>query len=170
MNNHTKQLTLEIDLLLLHLEVPAEESTQEQIASHQKELISLRKNLEKLGPEAALSMLNDLLKTMKFKHQVKWLTDKNAKEYVKNDPLVYKLFTLVILFVCCPLKVEINIDQIQKNKEAIIEAINRPSLSVAEGLQVMEWCRATIEEISQIIDRYETAAGRRPKKGTALPK
>lgn len=155
-----KQLGLEIQLLMLHLKIPAKREKQAKIEAKAEALVALATELPKLKPDDALSMLNDILKEMEWDHEVQFLTNENAKEYVMNNPAVYHMFALVLSFLSSPLLSEIAVDDIKKNRDHVTEVVKSGKIDQKAALDVMETVRTATLEIAQIIDKYERKSGR----------
>lgn len=170
MNLQQKQLSLELELLLLYLKLPAEAKIQESIRSQKEGWLLLQEHISGLDPAVAVNKFNALLKQGGYDHEVQWLTAAHAKNYIMNDPIVYRLVALAIQFLCCPLKVEINTAQITAHKEAILELTKKKTFGVQEGIEVMERCRNMTQEIADIVAACEAqSVGKHTTKTQSLP-
>jgi hypothetical protein len=139
MDNKKKQLNLEIALLLSHIPLSVEEKKVEAIQSIEKELKSIRKNLDKLEADKAASLINDLLKVIKYPHTIVFLNDKDTKsQLLKNNNLGH-IVANCLNYTYLPLKEHPLLATVSRSKDALLELTNLDKLSIDQGIELMQY-------------------------------
>lgn len=129
------QLQAEIGLHIIRTLLPIDESEKSALQLCYPVLKQLHdKNIE---TDAKAHALNTLLKPLALKFE--FLTDDNAKEYIKNNPNVFQVTWIGAQFLCYPWPGDHpEFKYMKKLVDSIYKEVNSPKTNAHDGLMAIQ--------------------------------
>ncbi len=129
------QLQAEIGLHLIRTLLPIDEQEKTALQPCYQALKELHE--QKMESAQKADALNSLLAPLKL--HFSFITDKNAKEYIKNNPNVFQVTWIGAQVVCYPWPgVNPELTQLKVLVDSIFEEVNKKMTSEHDGLMVIQ--------------------------------